>query len=517
MHELFLSAAFLLAHSSPVQDDPRPPLSYAVDVTRGDDLFHVTLRPGPLTAADEHLDFVAFAPGVHSVLNFGRFVQWIEAFDAAGEALAVERTGENRWRLAEPTRVDRIEYAIEDSFDTDLDEHRILPCAGTAIDEGYVLLNTFGVLGYFERLLATPVELFVEHDPAWIAGTALERDEDGAFRAPTWRELVDAPLLIGELSTVGIFVGEIEVDIFVRSSVASLDAEEILFMTGEILEAVGAYLGYAPVERYAFLFLFPDLGAGKNRFHSFGALEHPTSSVYTFPPVPQVLDGLARVIAHEFMHVLSPLHLRSTILAEFDYSIPTTDDHLWLYEGVTEWSANVLRLRAGVIELDEYLALTVGKIESARRYGDSFSLARLSREWSTPEGLRQYGNIYELGALTAMCLDLRLLALTQGERGLREVFVDLVESYGRSRPFDNDSFQGEFVAASHPEVAGFFERHVQGSEPLPFVECFEAIGIAFDDGVTSSTGGPRFTVWEDDDCSPEQLALRAAWLTNRAR
>ena len=494
--------------------DPAPQ-AYTVDVTQGDDLFHVTYRPGPLTGEDTNLDFVAFAPGMHSVLHFGRFVQELTVLDADGEELVAERDGTDRWVLAEPERVDRIVYTIEDTFDTDIDEYRILPAGGTAIEDDHVLLNTFGVLAYFDRLLSEPVELTVHHDPSWLAGTALKRGKDGVFRADSWRELVDAPILMGELTTTGIFVGDIEVEIFVWSPDESLDAEQVLYTTGENLEACGAYLGFAPVDRYAFLFLFPDLrNPGKNRFRSFGALEHTTSSVYTLPAAAQSLESIAPVIAHEFMHVLSPLHLRSTIIAEFDYSIPTTDDHLWLYEGVTEWSAHILRLRAGVTELDDFLGEMRQKMTLSRRmFREDFSLARLSREWHTDEGLREYQNIYQKGALTALCLDLLILERTGGERGLREVFVDLVHRYGRPKPFDNDTFLEEFVKASHPDVAEFFERHVTGTEPLPYFELFEAVGIQFDDGVTSSSGRPQFTVW--DDCSEEQLALRDVWLTNR--
>ena len=483
------------------------PLRYTIEVRPEEDLYEVELVPGKLTADDRYFDFVAFAPGVHSVLNFGRFVQEIEALDESGEAIAVEPVHMNRWEIKEPERVVRIRYAIEDTFDTEISEHRVLPCAGSGIDTDYTLLNTFAVLGYFENHLARPVELALEHDPAWTVGSALTPDEDGLYRAPSYRRLVDSPFLIGDLTTVGIFVGDIEVDIFVHSPTPRLDAEEVLFVAGDILEAAYSFLEFSPVDRYVFLLDFFSMDTmRKNHFRSMGALEHSFSSLYTFPAMGNALQGLAGTLAHEFMHILTPLHLRSTIIAEFDYSIPTTDQHLWLYEGVTEWSADILRLRSGLISLEEYLDGMSQKIRMAESFGTEYSLGRLSLEWSTPSGLRQYGNIYQLGALTGMMLDLRLLELSKGTRGLREVFIELIERFGVERPFDDATFRDQFIEATYPEIATFMRDHIEKNDPLAYEAAFSKLGIEYRESDRS------FHV--DTDASEEALALREAWMTN---
>ncbi len=496
--------AALLATPAFAADDP--PLRYAIDLSDpSDDLFHVVVEPPPLTDADRAFDFVAFAPGVHAPLHFGRFVQSFEAFDADGDPVASERVGADRWELSEPTRVARIEYAIEDSFDSEDEGFRPQPSTGTGIEGDYVLLNTFGVLGYFDRLLSHPVELRIAHDDAWVVGSALERDSAGVFAAASYRALVDAPLLLGDLSTVSIWVGDIEVAIFVHSPIAEIDAEEVLFKVGDTLEAAGAYLGFTPVERYVILMDFIDRDSiHRNRFRSFGALEHNESSLYAFPAGSASFQGIGSIIAHEFMHVLTPLHLRSTVIANFDYSIPTTDEHLWLYEGVTEWSAGILRLRGGLTDLDTYLQEMSRKIATAARFDPEYSLARLAAEWSTDEGVRQYGNIYQLGALTGAVLDLRLLELSNGERGLREVFLDLVRKYGRTRPFDPDAFFTDFIEATFPEIEAFFADHVLSNVPLPYADAYATIGVTWADG--------RLTV--DENATDAQLAMRAAWLEN---
>jgi len=496
---LTLFAALLLA-SGPHDTHIR----YEVDVSdTSDDLFHVTVHTGPLTEDDRYFDFVAFAPGVHSILNLGRFVKQLEAFDAEGKAIAVEQLAMNRWELSEPTSVARIVYAVEDTFDAEVEEHKPVPMAGSGIEDDYVLMNTHAVLGYFEQHLECPVELTVERDPEWLVGTPLT-EKDGVFRAPSYRYLADSPFLMGDLTTTGIWMGDIEVEIFVHSRTSGLGADEVLFVAGDVLEAAATFIGFAPVDRYVFLFdLFDMQSMRRNQIRSMGALEHSYSSLYTVPGSTGSLAGLSGTIAHEFMHILTPLHLKSTIIADFDYSIPTTDRHVWLYEGATEWSADMLRLKGGIFDLDHYLETLTGKIRRSRRFDPEYSLERISLEWFTDEGQPQYGNIYQLGALTAAVLDLRLLELSGGERGLRDVFFEFVGRYGPDKPFDDETFFDEFVAATYPEIAAFFREHVQGNEPLPYAEAFATVGVSFnpDSGVLSV----------NEDASAEQQASREAW------
>ena len=505
---MYLLAASLVVGGLTLQ----APVRYAIQIDTESDLFHVRveLPEGLLEEADEHFDFVAFAPGVHSVLDIGRFVRTVEAADATGAPVACERVGTNRWRLEEPARVRTIDYGIEDTSDSELREHRVIACAGTSIEKDYTLLNTFSVLGYFARHLEKPVELTLDHEPGWSVGTALARNRDGTFRASSYRRLVDSPLLLGDLTNVGIFVGDIEVDIFCHSPVPAIDAEEVLFVAGDVLEAADGFLGFAPVERYAFLLDFLSLETLRDqRIRSMGALEHSYSSVYTFPAMSGALQRLSSTLAHEFMHILTPLHLRSTTIAEFDYSIPTTDGELWLYEGVTEWAAEALRMRGGLVSVEEHLEVLERKIRAAESVRDPFSLDRLSREWATPEGSKQYGNIYQLGALTAAVLDLRILALSDGRRGLREVFLDLIDRYGVERPFDEETFRAEFVEASFPEVGEFLDAHLRRGEELPFASAFRAVGIEYDARTR------RFRL--DPEATQAELALRDAWTRNLPR
>ena len=75
----------------------------------------------------------------------------------------------------------------------------------------------------------------------------------------------------------------------------------------------------------------------------------------------------------------------------------------------------------------------------------------------------QYPNIYQKGALVAGLLDIRLLKLSHGKRGLREVVHELSKMYGPKKSFSEKNFfnvplTGEPVPQNRPFSIEVAER-----------------------------------------------------------
>ncbi|MDX1741033.1 MAG: hypothetical protein R3178_07055 [Rhodothermales bacterium] len=352
MRHVTLLATILLLSVSNRPASGQDAFMYQVDVQdQRSDLFHVTLTTPALSPADSVYSFTAFAPGVHQVLDFGRFVVSFHAFDAEGNEIPTERRSTNDWAISDPTRVTEIRYDMQDSFDADVEGNVVSPMSGTGIEPAYVAINTHGLFGYFVEHRSAPTSVELRYPDGWIVGTALGTDQDGRYVADSFYHLADSPILLGDLSTASRRLGDIEVQAYVYSPDPSIDADTVMVIADDVLQAAYDFIGYSPVDRYVFLMYFADEDARKrNRsFIGGGALEHSYSSTYALPAMPEMLHFLTDVVAHEFMHILSPLHLRSEIIAEWDYSRPTGDDkHLWLYEGVTEWTAHTMQLRGGI-------------------------------------------------------------------------------------------------------------------------------------------------------------------------
>jgi len=474
---------FFLATSSVFSnsDSSSTYIRYKIDLTNTqDDLFHITLYPGKLGSENQYFNFVAFAPGVHQVLDYGRFVKSLTAYDEKDSVIITEKISLNRWQISAPEKVHRIDYIIEDSFDAEIEEHAIYPMSGTGIEKDFIILNTFGVLGYFSGLLNKPVQIEIDYNLEWKIGTALEK-ENGYYVADSYYHLADSPILLGNLTTASAMIGEIEVEVFVYSENDTINADTVLYLAKDVLNAAVKFTKYAPVNRYAFLMYFLNAKTYKrNGLHGGGALEHSYSSTYAFPAKPEFMFMLRDVIAHEFMHILTPLNLRSGIIANFDYSKPSSDDkHVWLYEGVTEWVSLIMLLRSGIDDLESHLSAISRKLRNSESYDSAYSLTRISKEWSTDEGNRQYGNIYQRGAVTAELLDIRLLELSGGTRGLREVYLDLIKKYGKDKPFDNEKFFDVIVELTYPKIKEFINDYIIGTKSLPYKEYFKKLGIKY--------------------------------------
>ena len=135
---------------------------------------------------------------------------------------------------------------------------------------------------------------------------------------------------------------------------------------------------------------------------------------------------LTDIAAHEFFHIVTPLNIHSEIIEHFNFVTPVPSQHLWLYEGTTEWAAHVMQLRAGLKSPRRTSAKMLQKIQIDRAaFDSSYSLRELALTSYSDSGQTQYGNIYMRGALTAGLLDIRLLELSNGERGLQDVILEL--------------------------------------------------------------------------------------------
>ncbi len=494
----FMIFFMLLSCSPKIRHTPATPahaLIYTVNLNdRDDDFFHVRLLPGPLDAENNIYQFAATAPGTYQVMDIGRFVHSFQALDAAGDTIAVKHTGVNQWQITHPELVHEIRYSIAETWDTPVDSNRVYPMCGTSIEKDHVLLNNQAVFGYLKGMQKKPVLIKLIHPAGWQLGTALTKI-NGYYLANNYDQLVDSPILAGKLSSDSLDVRGAKIKIFTYSQTGMIRSGQILKSIRNILNAAADFTEGLPVDHYTFLFHFEQGRMGG------GAWEHSYSSEYTMPEdsLNRLLKmGLASTIAHEFFHIITPLNIHSKIIETFNFVKPVASRHLWLYEGTTEWAARIMQLRAGLTPLNEYLNILSKKLTRAAHYNPDYSLVQLSLNSYSTAGQRQYGNIYAKGALTAGLLDIRLLELSHGTRGLREVIHDLSQKFGPHHAFMDSAFFDIFVDETYPEIRDFINRYIRGSEPLPIAAYYDKIGIAYQPeqktGIKEATTGLQLSM-----------------------
>ena len=484
----------------------QPTFTYTVDLNqRGDDVFKVSLAVTGLRKENNVFQFAATAPGTYQTMNMGRYVRNFKAFDAKGRELPVRQLNVNQWELGEPTKTATLRYGIAETWDTPVKELPIYAMCGSSLENDHALINGQTVFGYVQGLQDAHLKIKVEHPKDWQVGTALSRDEAGNYLANDYDHIVDSPILLGQLTKATSDFNGTAVEIYTYSKTGLITSEKLMASMRQMLTAANQFVVNFPVKRYTFLYHFENRDAG--------AWEHSYSSEYVMKEeafTPEFGKRITDIAAHEFFHIITPLNIHSELIESFNFVTPTPSEHLWLYEGTTEWAAHAMQLRGGMYSLTEYLAVLQEKLLYNDYYDKNVSLSQLSLTSFTPEGQKQYGNIYQRGALVASLLDLRLLQLSGGKRGLREVVNELSGKYGPSRAFPEKDFFQIFTQMTYSEIGDFFGRYVRGTEPLPVKEYFATIGIDYE--AENSAGKHVFT--ENPNATPEQLALRERWLKN---
>ena len=485
--------------------------SYKIDLTNVvDDRVKVTVD-ATLTNLSETFDgkyrfnFPATIPGTYATLDYGRFIHDFKAFDASGKTLKVSKKKNTFTIKGKPAK---LEYWAEDSFDAKIRKNKVFEPAGTNNQERRnFLLNAAGYFGFFEGLEDLPVSLEVNKSPSLYGLSAMESYSYGNtqnFYARDYHHFLDCPVMVSKPDTTSFMLGGAKVTIGVFTENGRELSRDIYKQVETSMKAIEAFLqGDLPVDNYAFIFYIKDHTEFESLFNGseikistifkalrklagkgFGALEHGNSSVYYLPDFggTTVLDGMADVCIHEFFHILTPLGLHSEEIGNFNYIEPKMSKHLWLYEGITEYFAGISQVKGGVITKDEYLTKVLkGKIRSAARYPtEKMSFTEMSENVLDKPYKKQYGQVYQRGALMGALLDIRIMELTQGEKDLHDIILTLRDKYGPNESFKDDEIIEDFVSLVHPDLQQFFDSYVTGREELPVKEYLAKVGVDYD-------------------------------------
>ena len=421
-------------------------------------------------------------PGTYSISDFGRFIKDLYAFDEGGKELNVTRLDTNRWAIVPAKKLHHISYWVDDTFDDP--NSGIFAPGGTNIETGKnVVFNAFGFVGYFEGAKKNHFDLEVTRPAEFYGETTLNRVFSDSltdhFSAHDYFELHDCPILYCKADTASMMVGPTRISVGIYSPNDKITAQEVMDVIGELFPATADYLGGTlPTDKYAVMIYFTsDFGM----MSGMGALEHHTSTFAVMPewPLSTLAQSLKDVVAHEFLHIVTPLNIHSEQIADYDFINPEMSEHLWLYEGTTEYAAHHMQVKQGLISLDSFLNTIKQMMVTAATYDTAVAFTELSKK-ALDEYADQYGNVYMEGALIGMALDLELLHLSKGKYGLRNLMDGMMAKYGKHRPFEDArlfDIIGEL--SGYPEATRFLDTYVGHANPLPLKKLLGYAGILY--------------------------------------
>lgn len=458
---------------------------YSVDLNNvSDDMLTIELVTPKISNPTIKFMMPAMVPGTYSVYNFGRFISDLKAFDNSGNELSIAKGDLNTWEISNAENLYRITYKVRQTYG-DKEDPKVFEPVGTDIDEGKVFVfNNQGFFGYIDGMVNNEYELKFSKPQGFYGATSLIpvlRDaKEEIFEAIDYHEVVDNPIMFTVPDTATIRFDEMNVLISVYSPGKGLTAKDFQGPNKELLEAIRRHLGGTlPADRYTFLYYFADMSSEGSG--GFGALEHNYSSFYYMPDVPAqaksfMIKQMQSTNAHEFYHIVTPLNLHAEEIGNFDYNNPVMSKHLWLYEGTTEYFADYIQLKEGLISMDEYKEKIVEKLNGAMKHNDSLAFTELSKG-ALDEHKDEYLNVYQKGALIGLCLDILIRAESGGQQGWQDVINQLVKKYGKDRSFKDEELFGEIESLTSPKVREYLDTYVAGSKRIPYNDYLSMIGL----------------------------------------
>ncbi|MBL7895417.1 MAG: peptidase M61 [Bacteroidia bacterium] len=448
-----------------------------------DDKITIELTPPDMSENEVVFNFPAMVPGTYEVYNFGRFVSNLKAFGKNGSVITVQKLNDDSYKLSPASQIQKITYEVEDSWDTKIKEKVVFEPGGSNIEDNKnFVFNTHCFFGYFTGYKQANFVLEFEKPKGFYPSTGLSDLTLGEFRdvikVSDYNSLVDSPIMYNLPDTATIMVANTKVLVSVYSPNGVVSSKYVAGNLKRLLYAQRDYLnGQLPVDKYAFLIYLSDKPTLSG---SSGALEHSYSSFYVLPEVDtaSIAQTLNDVCAHEFFHIVTPLNIHAEEIGDFDFNNPKMSEHLWLYEGLTEYSAHHAQVLAGLIGYDYFFQVMMDKYNnSIEQYNDTVPFTFMSKHVLTEHYHKQYNNVYEKGALINMCLDIMLRYYSDGKYGTQELMRDLAKKYGKDKSFKDPDLFNDIEKLTFPEIRKFLDEHVAGRKPLPMVEVFKMVGL----------------------------------------
>jgi predicted metalloprotease with PDZ domain len=308
---------------------------------------YVEVEASVPTAGQPHVELMmaVWTPGSYLVREYERNVERVAAI-ADGRPLTVEKAAKNRWRVttggAARVAVTYRVYAHEATVRSNW------------VDADYTMLNGAPTFLTLVNGLARPHEVRLELPAGWKTSiTGLPDAPGGAphhYLAPDYDTLADSPIVAGN-PVVRRFEVEGKAHFLVDAGrPGAWDGERAVADLARIVAAQSAFWRGLPYEKYVFFNVLNDGG---------GAIEHKNSvmmmaSRWSMATRTRYLGWLS-TMSHEFFHLWNVKRLRPIELGPFDYEREVHTRSLWIAEGLTDYYADVLLARAGLVTREEYL------------------------------------------------------------------------------------------------------------------------------------------------------------------
>jgi predicted metalloprotease with PDZ domain len=464
-----LAAVFCFASSA------RATIEYTVSISHPErHVFGVTMRI-PNVRDQVTLQMPAWN-ALYQIRDFSSHMMQVTAKDEEGHPLPLRKLDKLTWTVTANGTV-TVNYPI---FWDDPG-----PFA-SQLNSDHAFLNFGLVLLYVpdRRTEDTTVE-FEDVPEGWRVAVELNSagtvagHRSGAYVAPSYDALIDAPVEIGHFDELHMDAGGRPVRIVIHGD--SGDRSRLTDSLKRIVDYEVSLMGGAPFREYLFLFHVGNNFGG-------GGMEHMNCTAIS-ADVPAQLPAYS---AHEFFHAWNVKRIRPRSLEPVDYTREMWTRSLWFAEGVTNTYAAYTLERTGLWSTPQFyanLADQIGELQArpAHRWQsvEQSSLDAWYEKYSLYTRPEESISYYNKGEIVGVLLDLLIRDRTENRASLDDVLRALNEEYAKAGRFYNDSeglraVMEDVIRKKAPsadtDLADFFRRYVSGADEIPYSDFLARAG-----------------------------------------
>lgn len=429
-----------------------------------DDYFRVEVFPPKIGSKKAAYVFRPTGTSGFANIPIEEYIRNFKAFSKDGKELQVSLFELSQFLIKPSDKLHRITYEVWEpaaSFQRDFHPHGLM----IKKDELY-LINFHLALGYMNNFIYKPYSVNIYHQG------------DSHFRGNmTYTQLENHTLLLGDLQETSFEVNDVSYELKVYSEDKTYNPAHLhRQLQGVVQDALDA-IGMDKAQHQKFNLIIKD----DEQKTGFGGSVHGDAYTFVLPAINNkhiFRQRLDHVLMHEVLHTLAPFQLHSHITdleyrTQFEYS-----EHLWFYEGITEYLALSTLLRSERIDEKEFRRQLSKKYNRAKAFPPT-SLTQVSLNRNKERFAPLVNNVYYKGAIIGFVLDLEINRLSKGEWNLLDALKRLNKKYSYEEPFREDEFIDELSETIGVDLQPFYDRFIASEQMIDLNKFIPLIGWEF--------------------------------------
>jgi len=443
--------------------------------------FQVEMTVNDVDKSEVLVKMPVWSPGSYLVREFSKHLDQVTAVDEKGAQLEVKKISKSVWKITKPKKSNfTVKYDVY-AFE--------LTVRTSFLDLTHGFVSGPSVFMYVDGLKDKPGKLEIQKYSGFSKiTTALPKASEGVaadgsefFTYKDYDQLVDCPIEIGNQVEFDFDAAGVKHHVGIYGA-GNFSVDDLKRDMARIVEAATDVFGQNPNKDYTFII--------HNVTNGQGGLEHVNSttlSVNRFTYGGGEYKKFLSLVAHEYFHLWNVKRIRPMELGPFDYDNENYTSLLWVMEGFTSYYDELLLLRAGYYDKEEYLRKLFGTLN----YVEGSPGARVQpvahasfdawiKAYRPNENSRNTTiSYYSKGSVIAAMLDAKIITKYKGKKCLddfmQHIYAEYFEKKGRG--FSEDEFKKELEDFLNEDLGDFYDKYINGTEIPDYKSVFAPVGV----------------------------------------